>query len=148
MLHYVYIMYCRILYNIGGLFFWGIMFSVCGIFFDLYMYVSLLFCFSAPRVVCFCFSLLLCFYSSLMFFASLLLQFSPLLLHFSASPLCCLSASPLFRVFPDFPASVFLCFLLFPASLLTCFSASLLCLSLFLLLILQIILERHHINKP
>ena len=109
--------------------------------------LSLLLCFSASLFFCFllfCFSPLVCFYSSLLLCFStflLLCFFASLLLHCAASLLLRFSAFPSCSAFPAFS-----CFSAFPASLLTCFSAS--AFPSFLFIILQIILKKHHVNKP
>ena len=97
------------------------------------------FCFPASFLFCFLFFLrfpVVCFYSSLILCFSTFL----LLCFFASSLLCFSTVLPLcFCASLLFPA--------FPASLLTCFSDSLR-FPPFLFLILQIILKKHHVNKP
>ena len=140
----------------GGLFFWWLfLFRVGHVFL---ISVSVFLCFSAFCFSAFCFSAFPCFFAFIVlwifasplfcFFASSLLCFSTVLpLCFSASPLFCFSMLFCLSSFSASMLSAFPCFSAFPASLLTCFSDFLL-FPPFLFLILQIILKKHHVNKP
>ena len=108
------------------------------------MFVSAFCCSAFPCFFCFYNSLLLCFSTFL-----LLCFFASLLLHCAVSLLLRFSAFPCFSAFPDLSSFslLFHVFLLFqllclPAFLLLCFSL------FFFSLILQIILKKHHVNKP
>ena len=127
-------------------FFLELFFSVLGFF---YISKSLLLCFSASLLFCFllfcfllfCFSPLVCFYSSLLLCFStflLLCFFASLLLHCAASLLLRFSAFPSFSAFPASHAFLLFQLLCLPAFLLLCFS----------LFFCQIILKKHHVNKP